>query len=461
MKTEVHIFKAADAFLYLPAYIAQELKIYASLLKDYDVTIHYPEIVEEGDVNAIKRMLDCHESSLHARKNIIPICICDPIAFLSKKNIKDNYNIEQCLVLGALINKIPFWAVDSNKAPYCNTFDELCKRFTDVIHYDKDLTTGYQLGKNFISKRTNCTPYEVNKIGEEFIKLKEVNEVIKNSGQSNRKAIVLTADIVRVATGLWEIEEKIATDFSLNYKFSNEIEKFISTGILTTKYAAEKDENKEIISKIIEGIQKSISIIECSEEIATTICLKVADKKKLAKIDANIARKIIETMNDEGLYPADLSVNETAWNNSIITLGKIEEWEEDVLNNTIDSSYKKHVNSSFLQNSQREISKQFGISTETFSKEIDDIISIEIEAKNTKIKELQKKLRTNIIDEVKKYLRICAYFVVGVGVLYFAFKSFEEGNLAEFGSGFIINFAAGIAMWIFSIPRKQTSQNQE
>ena len=243
MLTEIYIYKAADAFLYLPVYIAQEHKIFKSLLKDESISIHFPKLENEGDIIAIQEMLKLNSNAIHnKRKNIIPICIADPTAFLSKK-IDSKFDIDQCVVLGALINKLPFWAVDSNDALYCETFEQLCAGFTDVVHYDKNLITGFHLYKRFAKERENCTPHPVKKFGKEFDVLTDTLEEIKESGDINRTAVVLTADIVSVAEGLLKKEQELDTNFSLNYYFSKEKESLISTGILTTRHVVDKKEN--------------------------------------------------------------------------------------------------------------------------------------------------------------------------------------------------------------------------
>ncbi|MDO9256939.1 MAG: hypothetical protein Q7U54_15570 [Bacteroidales bacterium] len=374
MLTEIYIYTAADAFLYLPVYIAKELKIFKSLLKDDSISIIFPDIKTEGDINAIQEMLSMNENAIHnRRKNIIPICISDPTAFLSKK-IGTNFDVKECVVIGALINKIPFWAVDRHHI-YYDSFEKLCASFTDVIYYDKELLTGHHLGKRFIKQNEDCIPHLTKKVGAEFEVLNNTYEGFKSRGENDKSAVALTADIVTVVKGLMEKEKNENADFSVNYYFSREKDTLISTGILTTKQAISKRENYRILCKIVEGIQKSISIIESSEEIATDICLRVATEKKMAAIDKEVARKIIERINDENFYPADLNIDKKEWDNSIIALGKNEGWTPEKLELISATSYNNHVNDEFLKYSLREISKQFGITKEVFRTEIDTDIN--------------------------------------------------------------------------------------
>lgn len=374
MLTEIYIYKAADAFLYLPAYIAQELKIFTSLLKDSSVKVIFPPVNGEGDINAIQELLRCNKKAIEEnRKNIIPICISDPTSFLSTNRKLKGYDINQCVVIGALIDKIPFWAVDKNHIVY-ESFQSLCDGFTDVVHYDESLITGYHLGKKFLEENKNCEPHISQKVGMEFKVLKDTYETFEKRGEKDRNVVALTADIVSVVKRKMEFEENLGDDFSINYYFSKEKESFVSTGILTTKYALSQKANHKYISKIIEGIQKSISIIESSEEIASDICLKVAKNKNIADIDEKVARKIIERINDENFYPANLNVDSVAWGNSVKALSEVEDWSEQRKREILPTSFDKFVNQDFLQQSLKSISNQFGITKETFRSEINDEI---------------------------------------------------------------------------------------
>jgi hypothetical protein len=390
MSTEIYIYTAADAFLYLPVYIAKELKIFKSLLKDESISITFPDLKAEGDTHAIQEMLNMNEKAIYnERKNIIPICISDPTAFLSKK-ISNRYDYTQCIVIGALINKVPFWAVDRHHIHY-DSFDKLCESFTDVIHYDKELLTGYHLGQRFMEKNKYCVPHLASKVGSEFQVLDETYKNFISRNEENKSVVALSADIVSVVKGLMEKDIDESAQFSINYYFSKEKDSLISTGILTTKNVIRKKENHRLLCKIIEGIQKSISIIESSEEIATEICLKVANDKKIAAIDKEVARKIIERINDENFYPADLNISKNEWNNTIIALGTVEKWPQNQLNERLTSSYDDYVTNEFLKGSLMEISKQFGITKEVFRNEIDDEINIAIVPLKSELEEIRKK----------------------------------------------------------------------
>ncbi len=390
MQTEVHIYTAADAFLYLPVYIAKELKIFDSLIKDNSVLVKFVDVEQEGDIIAIKRMLKKDIEAIHnKRKNIIPICISDPIAFLSK-SIGNDFNINQCVVIGALINKIPFWAVN-HKNVYYDSFEVLCSSFTDVVHYDKDLLTGYYLGKKFKSVNSECDVHLAKKVGSEFKVLNDTYQGFKERGEEGKNAVAITADIVSVVKGLMDENKNKREDFSVNYYFSKEKESLISTGILTTQNAATKKENHRILCKIIEGIQKSISILECSEEIASDICLRIANEKKIASIDIDVARKIIERINDENFYPANLNVNKEEWDNSIKALSKVEQWSEKKTIDYLSNSYTKHINDTFLKGSLKEISKQFGITKEVFRKGINDEINSAVLPLSLEINKIKEK----------------------------------------------------------------------
>lgn len=113
---ELRIYRATEAFLYLPTYIAQDLQIFDTLLKNNEFGIKSVEfITSNGDVDAIKDMLEANKE-----EGVIAIAIGDPIAFLSNTSSIDENDWKNIKVIGAIINRLTYWAVDHKKKHLIN-----------------------------------------------------------------------------------------------------------------------------------------------------------------------------------------------------------------------------------------------------------------------------------------------------------------------------------------------------
>ena len=371
------IFRAADAFLYLPTYVAEEYGIFETLLKPLGITKVEFSTSNGGDIGAIKEMLSENNNS----NDSISIAIGDPTAFLSKR--LKNMEIDQVSVIGAIINKLPFWAVNHTDRVFDSIF-EFGKKFSTVIHYKENLITGYYLGSK-VKNSSKISDYEAVGFGE------EIPALTKHNTKIGSKAVAITADIVSLVKGLSNATDTLI----INYRFSKE-GNFITTGVITSKKCCDNSPNQ--LNKIIEAIQKSISILYSSEKIGEKICTAVSQKPQFNSVPLSSIEilKIIELINEEKFYPADLNITKDSWNQAVKALAKTEHWESEDETESIKNSFEKYVDNRFILNSEKSIADQFGINLDTFDKEIEEkiiaplktemqTIQLELEAQEKKI----------------------------------------------------------------------------
>lgn len=343
------IFRAADAFLYLPTYVAEEFGIFETLLKPLGINGVEFITSDAGDIKAIELMLAENSNA----NDSIAIAVADPIAFLSKQI---TMQVEEVRVIGAIINKLPFWAVNHTDRVF-DTINDFSKEFSKVIYYNENFITGHYLG---IKVKTSS------KIGGYGVSFgQEIPAILAEDAQSATKSVAITADIVSLVKGISLTQNPL----KINYKFSKD-GSFFTTGVITSKKCC--DSYSEKLNKIIEAIQKSISFIYSSDKMAGNICATIAKKSQFSDepLTALEISKIIELINEEKFYPADLNIAKDGWNKAIRALAKTEHWESKDEREVLKKSFGMYVDNRFILNSERSIANQFGIGLDSFEKEI-------------------------------------------------------------------------------------------
>ncbi|MDR2581317.1 MAG: ABC transporter substrate-binding protein [Fibromonadaceae bacterium] len=344
LKIDIHM--STNSFLYLPIYIAEDLKIFETVLEP--ALEHYEELKDRkielrffgrkeniGDENSIINMLKANDAK---KSNVIAIAIGSPIAFLNSAKIKKK-NKDKVKIVGALINKPTFWAVSKELITEKEdlSISDFKKHFKQVICQNEDFITGYYLGQRIRSK----AKYDDSNLckvsfGDELDKLTDGNSV------------AVTADIAKMT-------EKIAKNTGyICHRFSESQGEILTTGIITSKICCEKF--PEIIEKIIESIQISIAILYSSQKKAIESCEKIA-KTLYGTMTSSVIEKIIKRMNEERFYPSiDLSISEGSWNNASKALVEI---QRAVVKK---DTYTKYVDNSFVL---KAIAKRTGIDLST------------------------------------------------------------------------------------------------
>lgn len=404
---ELKIFRAAEAFLYLPAYIAYEYQIFETLIKSlklpFEVKIVFEKASNKGDIGAIKDMLRENRKD----HDSIAIAIADPSAILSN-NLRRNLPSD-CRVIGAIIDKLPFWGINHIDKKF-SSLDDFQDHFRTVIHYDGKLVTGSHLGKKLISRYQNLSGHEVS-FGKEI----ETLELLNNpSSNKEGKAVAISADILAVVKAVNREESPL----KINFNFSQN-GNYLTTGLITTKDVCEKQ--GAILSKVIEAIQKSIAIIYSSEKIASNVLESILKNKNQFSKNESIElsnyeiKKMIDLINDEEFYPSNMKVTEEGWKKAILAIGETEVWGNERIDKALEDSYSIYIDNQFVSASEKTIAKQFGISKDTFNDEISSIVdplsevlgklkkenedfSIELRDKETELGKLNKTLVSKETD---------------------------------------------------------------
>jgi hypothetical protein len=407
-------------------------------------------------------MLDKNHSN---DQNSIAICIADPMAFLTSRMNTKRYDISECVVIGTLISKLPFWAVN-HKCKMFKNYHELNKEYRDIIHYKEDLTTGYALGKRIIGNNGKC-----NGIPVDF--QEEITEC-ENRNLTDNNCVAITADVVSLVKGIHREHNPI----QINYKFSTF--NYLSTGIITTKTITSDPKYHQILCDIIEGIQKAILVVyssekisrEISNNIATIINQKENQKEKLKRkeeIFPKDVKYILDLIQEERFYPADLNISKDTWDNTLIELSKSINIQKDI---PIEKTSETFVDNTFILTSEKSLALQLGIDLDTFKDDVDKKLSPIIEEKNKLASDFQKinktlfKLGVFLTNIGRHYYRIFlnilfCIFILGfcISAIYYLYTSFNNSKIEEINSTLITSILGSMILGLFKLISLKRKKN--
>jgi len=363
------VFKAADAFTYLPVHIAGKSGLLQTLLPGVKIEFIVPQdsAGKEGDAVAIEAM---HKAN-NSEADTIAVAICSPSTINSNKIRKNADIYNNCRIVAKIINRLPFWGINHKDIEFSN-FDELELNFESVIHYNKELTEGFYLGVKISNGNKNITTHEVPWS-------KDIDTL--ESKKDSAKTLAISGDIVKIARATHRDKDPL----KINYRFSKH-EEFLTTGIITSKKVCEN--HHKVLTKIIESIQKSINLIYSSEKIAIEVCDKIRidlEESLAAKINLtdeerescknNIPTEnelpyIVQIIREEEFYPENLNILEDEWAKAVIALSVSESWTtkmgEKEIATLIKESYRDLIDKRALLESENSIAKQFGIDSANF-----------------------------------------------------------------------------------------------
>ena len=344
---KIEIFRAADAFIYLPLYIAEKLGIF----KRFNVEVKFADVPKNangGDDGAIKSMLSSNSA------DTIYIAIADPTSFLLHKDIvvKGKDKKEEIQVIGGLINKPPFWAIDHCDEGEASDIRKLGARFknkTLIVPRQRYVTINgigkevsrYMYANHSEEQIENCD------FGKEFDKLRE----LQKGGKKDNEVLVLSGDVVSIAENLVKNNRLVPQFF-----FADMGKEFAVTGILANKKQTVDKDNDEVFVNFLGAIQTAVLIIQncCSGELINILSNDEEFSRILLKADGTKGEvdekekkeKLIELIRDANFYPTDLRISEEAWVNSLEILRQVDvkTYEDNAVS---IKSYHKYTNFEF------------------------------------------------------------------------------------------------------------------
>lgn len=362
---------AAKTYMYLPIYLAKEKGIFKSV---FDAKRIQGEILIkddcEGDDDAVDKMLEINR---HARKNgldEIAIAISDPTSILRQhKNFNNKTDIK---VIGKLIEKLPFWVICPYKEDILN--DHPHNGYIDIKELNaKTLYTpnsSYITANTCASQLSQTNHYKLKQV--EFSE--EIGKCIKESD-----SIALTGDLNLMA------RRKIENKIIIHSHMANNNDESIATAIITSRYVCKKYE--DILTLILESIQKAIFIIYSSPEIATEVCDKISSEIDIYMMPNENEQKkktetIISIINSDHLYPMSTDISFVDWNKTVnyylshnvnifSNMGDVNPPTRPNENEPyIASIYQKMFFKDAAHMAERNIVKDFGVDCNTFEREI-------------------------------------------------------------------------------------------
>lgn len=342
---EVIIYRAADAFLYLPIYIAEHINTFQAIDKALEVKFCTPGGQESSDLLAIQTMI-----KNRGKDDQLPIALCDPLAIFSS-GACDPLQPENLRLIGALITKPSFWCVNGAESELSESeIKEHFKNFKKIISYNETLATGNFIGKKLKDDIGIPEIVPVN-FGEEIERLLEERK-------KGNAVIAITADIVGLAKEAYtEGNIFINHRFSKNSHYSN----FLTTGLITTAEICENE--PDTLKKVVEAIQRALLALRSSEEVPSTVCRKIAAAKRFYQKGQKKLKKkeiswVIDQIRKEEFYSPNLAVSESQWIKAVEARRGIEVWDDDRVEE-IEGMYQTVVEQKFSEEATERIVNEF------------------------------------------------------------------------------------------------------
>ncbi len=347
---KVVIYRAADAFLYLPTYIAEHRKIFQTIDKELHVEFCTPGDHQSGDIPAMEAMFE--DSHKH---DILSIALCDPLAMFSRY-APDILQPKDLRLIGALITKPSFWGVNKIEGELSES--GIGHHFKKIIYYDEALTTGHFIGKQ-LRTVTGISSFGSVNFGQ------EINTLLKEQ-EKGTPTIAITADIVGLAK-----EAHTGENITINHRFSKNprYSDFLTTGLITTAMNTNCPEDTYILRKVVEGIQRAIFLLRSSKEIACSVCQEIAVEREFYQdgqdsLTQDEVSWIIDQIYEENFYPMNLAVSKSQWVNAVKARGRVEFWEDDDIKEA-NNMYQMVVHQEFSEAATWQIVSEFGVSKPT------------------------------------------------------------------------------------------------
>jgi hypothetical protein len=298
---KLKIFIPKKVAIYLPLYIAEKRGMFEGYLRDYgikEVEIVDPDIDQEGDIFAVKRML-AENNKQNNHPIAIAIAIADPTSFLVSTKINNKSEVR---VIGALINKPPFWAID-HKENELEAIGDFNDAFDIVIHNDEKYATGSLIGKR-IQGRNEDIKLQTADYGQEINKLQELYG-------EHKRVVAITTDIISIAKA--EANDGLKVNFSFAGNKS-EFE-YITTGILTSKKCC--DNYPDILVGIIRIFRRAINDLLMERGTVRLVLNEIInDVLNVHNITKEEHEIIYRLFTNGSFYDRDLIISEELWKNT-------------------------------------------------------------------------------------------------------------------------------------------------
>lgn len=359
--SNIYIYRAADAFIYLPTYIAEKFEFLHEDEKGCFYNVHWE--TANGDKDAIERMQNYNNDP---QKEGFAIAIADPTAIAYQCN--DFTCLPPFYLVATIIDKLIFWAVGDQEI--ANTDN---KNFTEIgkllrnnyeyfIHYDRNYETGNRLGEKIRRDDLLLKPHIECEYNTEFDVLKDQ----KNKYPTQRFCVIST-DLLSVAHAISH------SGYILNYSFSkspkNEESDYLMTGIITSGEVLKKYEDE--LGFLIQSFRKAISLLYSSKYVARLAFTKlkeVAPSSVRKKMDPKTIDKMVDIIYNEKFYPCDMRISKKLWLTIQNSVKQQEKWKWNAEQLSCIGTYicyQRRVNNFLLYKSGHQLSLLHGISYAT------------------------------------------------------------------------------------------------
>jgi hypothetical protein len=293
MPQEVFITLMMRTFLYLPLYVADELKLFKKHVPHgYEVSLERRS-GEQLDREVYERVVEDK-----AGDENIWFGVGDPMPVYQSKNSRSAEE-RKGRVIAALINKATFWAVDRNTS--VSHYYELPIKFEKIITF-KEGTTCNVLAKDVAVKRSTGVTIEsiIVEGVEPGYELRTLAAL-----KSEPKVVAITPNLLETINYTNAGKLKICYSFATSGMFSN----LLVTAIITREDVIAN--HAPLVRGILLALEEAYALIHLRDDRVIEIGSKIFNSEK------NIITQTLNRALDEDLFPTDIRVERDSWYNAV------------------------------------------------------------------------------------------------------------------------------------------------
>jgi hypothetical protein len=313
------IVYAVEMLHYLPLFMAHE----RYLSDRFDIEL---APAPHGDKAAIERLM----SDLDAHRDV-NFCVCDPMMV----KLNDAYSADSGdwpVVIGQLIQRVPFWAVDHGAAAFT---DERRFRQFDKIYAYPEPNTGYVFGK--IVDDICIANREVSALAT-----KAIDEDLDNC-LAQARSVVIEADILKIK----KYQESYSNhNVVFSYPLDKKYRRFCFTAIITRKKILETPDGLESARELLHSIQRAVYLIYSEHDIASTYA-----NRKFNSFTLQTVEGALRQLTGQKVFSKSLIVDFRSWQKSIFVQKKVDR-------NFKYPAYRKFVNNRIARRQYRRFLKE-------------------------------------------------------------------------------------------------------
>lgn len=318
--SKTKIVYAVEMLHYLPLYLAQ-----TRLSDDFEIEL---APAPHGDRAAIGRLM----STLSSDREV-NFCVCDPMMV----NLSEAYSAstgDWPVVIGQLIQKVPFWAVNHERANFSD--EDKFADYDQIFAYPKP-NTGYVFGKLIHDRCRRIKGKDFKDLREKPIDA-DLDLFLTSDG-----TVVIEADILKIRKYQETTRHEVVFSYPLHPKYN----RFCFTALITRRRFLETSDGLLKARLLIRALQSATFLIYAEHDLAFH---HAQDRFSLKGFDPATVDGALRQLASQEVFSRSLVVDYRGWQKSVYV-------QQQVESQFRYPSYRKFINNRIAREEYRDFLK--------------------------------------------------------------------------------------------------------